>query len=140
MVLSNCLRRKRYRIKLITWSSIKSPENVRLHIFGVLILDTRAMLRNNILAQFCPMVIFCKTEVMDNLKKKYIEQTEVSIKHMDLHLEVKIKTGVKDETNISTLMVKIVGRRDSGQDSAASGAGLHGFRPGSATHPAPRKK
>lgn len=37
------------------------------------------------------MITFCKTEVMGNLKKKHIEQIEVSIKHVDLYLKVKIK-------------------------------------------------
>lgn len=35
-------------------------------------------------AQFPPMGTFCKTVVVEDLKKNCVEKVEVSVKHMDL--------------------------------------------------------
>ena len=47
MVLSNYLRRKKFGVRFIIWSSVRSPENTRLQVWGEIIVDARVVTRNN---------------------------------------------------------------------------------------------
>lgn len=80
-------KKKKFGVRFIIWSSVRSPESTRLQVWGEIIVDARVVIRNNTeralvhFAQFPRPLPWecCEAVIVEDLKKICREQIEVGI-------------------------------------------------------------
>lgn len=94
------MKEKKCRIKLIIWSSVRSPGNPGSRFGGGTCRCTSGCKkqRRKSSRTFCPASpsgSVCKAVMVEDVKKSCREQVKVSTS-MVVRLEVKLRTGVRD--------------------------------------------